>query len=162
MDSLDKDILETSEFETLRTASDSDTTERHRDHPGDGIAESETPPEVAEYARNQVIVKFKSDADSGDRNDILNDLGGEVVETTQNLGIQLWQIEGGVESAIAAYENHPAIEYIEPNYIVNINSTIPNDPEFSQLWGLHNTGQTGGTPDADIDAPEAWDVQTGN
>ncbi|MEB3881890.1 S8 family serine peptidase, partial [Lyngbya sp. CCY1209] len=25
-----------------------------------------------------------------------------------------------------------------------------------------NTGQTGGTPDADIDAPEAWDVQTGN
>ncbi|WP_170863959.1 S8 family serine peptidase, partial [Microcystis aeruginosa] len=28
--------------------------------------------------------------------------------------------------------------------------------------GLHNTGQSGGTPDADIDAPEAWDIQTGN
>src|SRR5262249_48878129 len=33
---------------------------------------------------------------------------------------------------------------------------------FSSLWGLHNTGQTGGTPDADIDAPEAWDVTTGS
>jgi hypothetical protein len=30
------------------------------------------------------------------------------------------------------------------------------------LWGLHNTGQNGGTPDADIDAPEAWDTATGS
>ncbi|NIO09145.1 MAG: S8 family serine peptidase, partial [Deltaproteobacteria bacterium] len=37
-----------------------------------------------------------------------------------------------------------------------------NDPDFNQLWALNNTGQTGGTGDADIDAPEAWDVQTGS
>ena len=30
------------------------------------------------------------------------------------------------------------------------------------MWGLHNTGQIGGTPDADIDAPEAWDTATGS
>lgn len=30
------------------------------------------------------------------------------------------------------------------------------------MWGLHNTGQTGGTEDADIDAPEAWDIHTGS
>ena len=30
------------------------------------------------------------------------------------------------------------------------------------LWGLDNTGQTGGTADADIDAPEAWDITTGS
>ena len=30
------------------------------------------------------------------------------------------------------------------------------------MWGLHNTGQTGGTSDADIDAPEAWDISTGS
>ena len=47
------------------------------------------------------------------------------------------------------------VEYAEPNYIVST-VLIPNDPSFSQLWGLHNTGQTGGMPDADIDAPEAW------
>ena len=41
-------------------------------------------------------------------------------------------------------------------------AVTPNDPSFSQLWGLHNTGQTGGTNDKDIDAPEAWDLATGD
>lgn len=39
---------------------------------------------------------------------------------------------------------------------------LPNDPTFPQLWPLHNTGQSGGTPDADIDAPEAWEITTGS
>lgn len=38
----------------------------------------------------------------------------------------------------------------------------PNDASFSQLWGMHNTRQTGGTEDADIDAPEAWEISTGS
>jgi len=53
------------------------------------------------------------------------------------------------------------IKYAEPNYIYRA-TDIPDDPRFSELWGLNNTGQTGGTPDADIDAPEAWDVTTGS
>ncbi|MDP7269578.1 MAG: S8 family peptidase, partial [Pirellulales bacterium] len=52
-------------------------------------------------------------------------------------------------------------EYIQPNYTFTIDATIPNDPNFANLWGLNNTGQSGGTADADIDAPEAWDIQTG-
>lgn len=32
----------------------------------------------------------------------------------------------------------------------------PNDPFFSEQYGLHNTGRNGGKLDADIDAPEAW------
>jgi hypothetical protein len=40
-------------------------------------------------------------------------------------------------------------------------SNFPNDPRFNEQWALHNTGQTGGLPDADIDAPEAWDFTTG-
>ena len=39
---------------------------------------------------------------------------------------------------------------------------MPNDPSFPRLYGLNNTGQTGGTADADIDAPEAWDVSVGS
>ena len=40
---------------------------------------------------------------------------------------------------------------------------IPNDPLFFPWqWNLNNTGQLGGTPDADIDAPEAWDITTGS
>ncbi len=49
---------------------------------------------------------------------------------------------------------------------------VPNDLEFTNLWGLDNTGQDvydvqsetyiKGVPDADIDAPEAWSLTTGN
>ena len=46
---------------------------------------------------------------------------------------------------------------------IDINLTrVPNDPLFSDQWGLNNTGQTGGTWDADIDAPEAWTITTGS
>ncbi len=45
---------------------------------------------------------------------------------------------------------------------INPNQVIPNDPSFSLLWGLHNTGQSGGLPDADIDAVEAWKITKEN
>ena len=42
----------------------------------------------------------------------------------------------------------------------------PNDSGFPRQWSLNNTGQdlggVTGTPDADVDAPEAWDLTTGS
>ena len=37
-------------------------------------------------------------------------------------------------------------------------AAVPNDPRFGEQVGLNNLAQTGGTSDADIDAPEAWDT----
>jgi subtilisin family serine protease len=73
----------------------------------------------------------------------------------------------------------PRVEAVELNYKVSLDpfpesfnfndilndislQVTPNDPQFNQLWGLNNTGQTGGTVDADIDAPQAWDIQQGS
>jgi len=57
-------------------------------------------------------------------------------------------------------KKHPAVAEAQFNHRVKLRAaaedTIPNDPYFEDLWGLHNTGQTGGMEDADIDAPEAW------
>ncbi len=53
------------------------------------------------------------------------------------------------------------IVYAEPNYIGDL-CMIPNDEFFSFQWALNNYGQCGGIPDADIDAVEAWDIETGN
>jgi len=58
-------------------------------------------------------------------------------------------------------ENDPDIEYVEPNYLVSIQQ-LPSDPRFDELWGLENTGQTGGIAEADISAKEAWDITTGS
>lgn len=53
------------------------------------------------------------------------------------------------------------IASFEPNVLIQ-SQQLPNDPSFGQLWGLNNTGQSGGTVDADIDAPEAWDLTRGS
>ncbi|HEX6208641.1 MAG TPA: S8 family serine peptidase [Actinomycetota bacterium] len=50
-----------------------------------------------------------------------------------------------------------AVRAAEPNFLWYPDQ-VPNDPEFDELWGLHNDGQTGGEEDADIDAPEGWAV----
>ena len=59
----------------------------------------------------------------------------------------------------------PGFREAEPDFIVQ-GSAIPNDPSFNLLYGLNNTGQTvngdPGTSDADIDAPEAWNLSTGS
>jgi parallel beta-helix repeat protein len=59
------------------------------------------------------------------------------------------------------YSCDPNVIYAEPNYIHQLFVT-PDDPSFNQQWSLHNIGQTGGTYDADIDAPEAWDIEIGS
>jgi len=65
------------------------------------------------------------------------------------------------ERAIAALRRDPNVEYAEPNYEWTID-VVPNDTRFSELYGMRNTGQTGGTPGADIRATSAWDVFTGD
>ncbi|MDB6076698.1 MAG: hypothetical protein JWO82_445, partial [Akkermansiaceae bacterium] len=49
----------------------------------------------------------------------------------------------------------------EPDYLQQI-AAVPDDSSYPSLWGLHNTGQTGGTSGADIDAQDAWDITTGS
>lgn len=63
-------------------------------------------------------------------------------------------------AALASLQADGIARVAEPDYIVFATNT-PNDPSFPSLWGLHNTGATGAA-DADIDAPEAWDIATGS
>jgi subtilisin family serine protease len=67
-----------------------------------------------------------------------------------------------LETRLAALQASGLYDYVEPDFI-RTTSRVANDPRYvsGELWGLHNTGQEGGTADADIDAPEAWDLLTG-
>ena len=75
----------------------------------------------------------------------------------------------GVRAAARELAQLPGVQWAEPNFVVEA-AAEPSDTFFPRQWGLHNTGQniTGttppvqGTPDADIDAPEAWDYTTGS
>jgi hypothetical protein len=55
-----------------------------------------------------------------------------------------------VKEALKIYQDDPDVEYAEPNYVRRA-SLAPNDPDFGELWGLQK-----------VDAPEAWDTQTGS
>ena len=68
--------------------------------------------------------------------------------------------------AIEAFSAARAVLYAGPTYEVRLigdpePSFIPDDDLFTNQWHYNNTGQSGGTPDADIDLPEAWDIQVG-
>ncbi|MDQ3964090.1 MAG: S8 family serine peptidase, partial [Actinomycetota bacterium] len=93
-----------------------------------------------------------------------DEVDAELVERT-SAHLEVVQVDGGVAAATAEIAADPDVAFVEPNYIYRT-AAIPNDARFSLQWGLNNTGQavagSTGTADADIDAPEAWDVTTGS
>ncbi len=55
------------------------------------------------------------------------------------------------------------IEMAEVDAIGHVASgLIPDDTLFWAQYAMHNEGQSGGLVDADIDAPEAWKIHTGD
>ena len=119
--------------------------------------------------QGELLVRFAPRPDgkqrsTSEKNQILTSLGGAALKHSFKIvpGLSLVKLpaEQKVEDALKTFNNMDGILYAGPNYKLELMSTFPNDPCFSEQWGLHNTGQTGGTEDADIDAPEAWDIAT--
>ncbi len=56
----------------------------------------------------------------------------------------------------------PNVTAVDYNYFIDLREGVqPDDPNFLQQWHHVNTGQTGGTVDADIDSDLAWEITTG-
>jgi subtilisin family serine protease len=60
-----------------------------------------------------------------------------------------------LQEVMDAYASDPVVERVEPDAIHPIVAT-PNDVTYTQQWHLNHAS------DHDIDAPEAWDVETGD
>jgi thermitase len=108
------------------------------------------------YDADTLIVKYAADASAsqrqlaGERAGVLGRLG-----RVRGVGAQLVKVDGDPAAAAPRLNRSSAVLYAEPNYIAHA-TEVPNDPRFGELYGLDNTGQTGGSVDADIDAPEGW------
>lgn len=134
-------------------------------------AESDSLPQFKIHARHvpgEVLVKFRSLPERA--NDQARDvaaahaaIGAQTIEELP--GVKVHRVRGNRKQSTQAlmqyYAKRADVEYVEPNYIYTT-QIIPNDPRFAEMWGLHNIGQTGGTADADVDGPEAWDKKTGS
>ncbi|MGH9340185.1 MAG: S8 family serine peptidase [Acidobacteriota bacterium] len=117
-----------------------------------------------DFVPSEVLVKFKPDTPLSTINAINEQIGATIIGTFRG-DPDLYQIELppniSVEAAIDFYERQPSVERAQPNFLYRPDF-VPNDTRFDELWGLHNTGQTGGTNDVDIDAPAAWDESVGS
>jgi subtilisin family serine protease len=120
------------------------------------------------FVPGELLVKFRSDVRKQSAADYQEWFNISTRRTFAINGYQHVKLPEGVdiEEALELYLEDPDVEHAEPNYLIFADSKIPTDTDFNKLWGLNNTGQNvgsiNGTPDADIDAPEAWDVTTGS
>ena len=120
-------------------------------------------PAASTQQADGILVRFKSGVSNATRQQVLASAScSEARQFSLVQSLSLASVRSGVSvnNALSKLQSSSAVLYAEPNYIVTA-AAIPNDPSFVDLYGLNNTGQTGGTVDADIDAPEAWDIQTG-
>ncbi|MBI4743577.1 MAG: S8 family serine peptidase [Actinobacteria bacterium] len=125
---------------------------------------------IKNYYPEEIIVKFKTGVSEDRKNKIktLTDVANDErkIGPKGEKNIHLFKLKSGasVEEAIDRFKSQDEVIYAEPNYLRKTFFT-PSDSDFSNQWGLHNTGQTikgtSGTPDADIDAPEGWDTEKG-
>jgi subtilisin family serine protease len=128
-----------------------------------GMARLPTSPSF-EYVPGELLVKFNPGVLYQTKQESHARIGARHAGELPQSGVQRVRFSIAtmtMAEAIDHYRNNPDVAYVEPNYIVQA-VALPDDPQFNQLWGLNNTGQTGGTQDADIDAPETWDIETGS
>jgi subtilisin family serine protease len=122
---------------------------------------SPNPRRHADRVSQEILVKFKPAVDADARRQV-RAAWGAVRQRTFRSGAEHWRLSGGqtADRVLERLKNDPRVAYAEPNSIVQV-LRAPNDPSYPQLWGMHNTGQTGGKPGADISAEAAWDLTTG-
>ncbi len=143
------------------------------------------PPNRGRFVSGEILVKFKPGAAASAKAEANRVAGGLAAAEIRRSGLQRVRVPAGQEAAaIARYQRNPNVQYAELNYVRTIptplaapggSPAVPDDASFNEQWALHNTGQGfycipwgssslcfySGTPDADIDAPEAWALATG-
>jgi serine protease len=130
--------------------------------PGEVVAQAET---------QQVIVKYRSPVSTRKSAEAAARVRGKVSKVFGRGKYALIDVPADTSAAGAAgrLKHLSEIEAAAPNFIRRVVS-FPNDPQLhSHQWALNSYGQNisfpivaPSVPDADIDAPEAWDITTGS
>ena len=130
--------------------------------------------QTLQHQPGKLLVGMHKDYDAGDLCRRFNALYRETTlfcdkKVSDLLNTWLFTCNAGTlseEQTLRWLRVQPEIRFAQHDYKVELrrsatDSLIPNDPLFSQQWQYLNTGATGGLPNADLDAPQAWDHTTG-
>lgn len=143
---------------TLPNADESPPTMRVEATESDPLADLPTlvTAEGVEYLANELLVQVAVDVDEAEVQLAFDDLGAiEIDESSllsRRLGYRRLQLppEVTADDAQATLEINGIVEEAERNYVLDLLGT-PNDPLFSELWGLQQ-----------IESTQAWDESTGS
>lgn len=118
-----------------------------------------------EFASDRILVKLKAGVPDRALEALNRQNNAESGKKLPHTRVDVVKLprELPVQAAIRRYEASPDVEYAEPDFVFEPSQTTSaNDPFYPKLYGLNNTGQTGGTAGADINAPEAWSTTIGD
>lgn len=117
------------------------------------------------YREDQILVKPTAKTDSTQLRRFHEAHQARVLHEMRSAGgLQVVSVppNENVRALVEKYRRSGLVEFAEPDYLRYTTLTSPNDPKYldGTLWGLNNYGQSGGSPHADIGAPDAWDLLT--
>jgi hypothetical protein len=86
---------------------------------------------------------------------------GKVLSGPMNIYRFQFEEDGNAEALLADIRSNSKVSLAQFNHYVSKRCDEINDPNYFDQWHLNNTGQNGGTEDADIDVDLAWGLTTG-
>lgn len=114
------------------------------------------------YVKREVLVRFADSASAAEKSAARRAVGATGSEPIGQTGVEQLTLNGHVSErqAVRRLGRRTSVEYADVNGIAYADA-VPDDEGFPWQWALHNQGAPaipGGATDADIDAPEAWDL----
>ncbi|HMS64698.1 MAG TPA: S8 family serine peptidase [Ignavibacteria bacterium] len=117
------------------------------------------------YVEGEIIVMFKTSTDAEAFINSYKNIDLEIKEVlVKDMNIYLFQYnvsKSNPTDALLSVMRNDKVAIAQFNHNFEERVVMPNDTRFAEQWDKNNTGQSGGTIDADIDGPEAWDMSTG-
>jgi thermitase len=119
------------------------------------------------HVPGEYVVTLRPSFDIYKSEEIERELGGKIVDRIRNNMFLVKRSDAeSLEIALDALRRNELVEVADPNMIYHAFKT-PNDPSFSQLWGMNNSGDLDtsglrGLKTVDINAVKAWDITTGS
>jgi subtilisin family serine protease len=103
-----------------------------------------------------ILVRFRPGTSENDKAAVRASLhAAKRVQFDLVPGLELVETSMGAGRGIAALLKNPHVLYAQPDFVVRP-TLLPNDPSFPNMWNLNTLSGK------DINAPEAWDLFTGD
>ena len=101
---------------------------------------------------DQLLVKFEAGTQPGVVSAVLERAGATTESRIPRTGTLVVELPPAERSAaLALLDASGAVEYVEPDVVMSVLETAPNDAFWPNQWGLQN-----------VAAPRAWDVARGS